>query len=175
MELDNGNIAVATSEGLAVVDKEGLVLHTFLKKDGLNQDNVLCIYQDSKGFLYAGTDGGVLYVLPRNISEVLDKFNADSGLNAGMITSIEEGEKGLWIGTDNGLGFYNDTYRAISNIEYSNNIYDIIPDEDFIWIISSMGVLRTTEDELLGSNGISSRYLDTDDGLNKTINAYSND
>ncbi len=174
IELDNGNIAVATSEGLAVVDKEGLVLHTFLKKDGLNQDNVLCIYQDSKGFLYAGTDGGVLYVLPRNISEVLEKFNADSGLNAGMITSIEEGEKGLWIGTDNGLGFYNDTYRAISNIEYSNNIYDIIPGEDFIWIISSMGVLRTTEDELLGSNGISSRYLDTDDGLNKTINAYSN-
>ncbi len=174
IELDNGNIAVATNEGLAIVDKEGLILHTFLQKDGLAQDNVLCIYQDSRGFVYAGTDGGVLYVLPRNISEVTEKYNADSGLNAGMITSIEEGEKGLWIGTDNGLGFYNDTYRSISNIEYSNNIYDIISDEDFIWIISSMGVLRTTEDELLGSNGISSRYLDADDGLNKTINAYSN-
>lgn len=174
IELDNGNIAVATSEGIAVVNKFGDVLYTFDKNSGMARNNVLCIYQDSEGLIYAGTDGGELYVFKRNISEIVDCFNADNGLSAGMITSIEEGEKGLWIGTDNGVGFYNDTYRSVSNIEYSNNIYDIIINDDFVWIISSMGVLRTTEDELLGSNGISGRYLDVDDGLNKTINAYSN-
>lgn len=174
VELDNGNIAVATTEGIAIVNKDCEVIHTFGKKDGMVYENVLSIFQDSKGYIYAGTDGGIIYVFQRNISDIVESFDEESGLNAGMITSIEEGEKGLWIGTDNGLGFYNDTYRAVSNIEYSNNIYDIIIKDDFVWIISSMGVLRTTEEELLGSNGISGRYLDADDGLNKTINAYSN-
>ncbi len=174
IELDNGNLAVATNEGIAIVNRDCEVQHTFGKKDGMGYENVLCVYQDDNGYLYAGTDGGVLYVFQRNINEIVDSFDEESGMNAGMITSIEEGEKGLWIGTDNGLGFYNDTYRTISNIEYSNNIYDIIINDDFVWIISSMGVLRTTEEELLGSNGISGRYLDSDDGLNKTINAYSN-
>lgn len=173
IELDNGNIAAATTEGIAVISKTGEVLHTFGKKDGLAQDNVLCIFQDKKGYIYAGTDGGELYIFQRNISEIKEKYDSENGLNAGMILSIKEGEKGVWIGTDNGLGFYNDTYRSVSNIEYSNNIYDLIINDDFVWIISSMGVLRTTEEELLGSNGISGRYFDVDDGLNKTINTYS--
>ena len=174
VELDNGNIAVATTEGIAVVNKDCEVIHKFDKKDGLSDDEVLCICQGYNGYIYAGTDGGSLYIFRRNIGEIVDTFNSDNGLNAGMITSIEPGEKGLWIGTDNGLGFYNDTYRTITNIEYSNNIYDIIINDEFVWLISSMGVLRTTEEELLGSNGISGRYLDADDGLGKTINTYSN-
>ena len=173
IELDNGNIAAATSEGIAIVSKSGEILHTFVSKDGLAQDNILCILQDRKGYIYAGTDGGTLYVFQRNISEIIESFDEESGLNANMILSVKEGEKGIWVGTDNGLGFYNDTYRQVSNIEYSNNIYDLIINEDFVWIISSMGVLRTTEDELLDSNGISGRYFDVDDGLNKTINTYS--
>lgn len=172
--LRNGNVVAATNEGIAIISKTGRVIYSYGKKDGLSYSNVLCIYQDKNGLIYAGTDGGGIYVFSNDLSEVVDNYNTESGLNANMVTSIEEGEKGLWIGTDNGLGFYNDTYRSISNIEYSNSIYDIIINENFVWIVSSMGVLRTTEDELLGSNGIAARYFDVDDGLDKTINIYSN-
>ena len=171
--LKDGNIAVATNEGIAIVNKNCNILHSYGKNDGMEYNNVLCIYQSEDGTIYAGTDGGGMYTFTPKL-ELIDNYDTEDGLNSNLVTSIEEGEKGIWIGTDNGLVFYNDTYRSISNVEYSNSIYDILLKDGFVWLVSSMGVLRTSEEELLGSQGISLRYLDSDDGLNKTINVYSN-
>ena len=41
-------------------------------------------------------------------------------------TRIYPGEKGLWIGTDNGLSFFSETIRPVNKIDFSNNIYDIL-------------------------------------------------
>ncbi|MBQ9610333.1 MAG: response regulator [Lachnospiraceae bacterium] len=171
--LKNGNIAVATIEGISIINRDCKVLYSYGKNDGMQFNNVLCIYQDDDGKIYAGTDGGGMYIFTPEL-KLIEKYTTETGLNSDFVTSIESGEKGIWIGTDNGLGFYNDTYRSISNIEYSNSIYDILLKDDFVWLVSSMGILRTTEEELLGAQGISLRYLDSDDGLNKTINVYSN-
>lgn len=175
LPLYNGDIAVATEEGIAVLDKNGKLVCSYVDKDGLTYGNVLCMYQDSDNRLYAGTDGGGIYVInPGICDEGIENYNIESGLNSDVVTSIKKGEEGMWIGTDNGLCFYNEAFRAISNVEYSNSIYDLIVEDGFVWIIGSMGVLRSTEEELLGSNGISGRYLSISDGLTKTINTMSN-
>ncbi|MBE5952841.1 MAG: response regulator [Lachnospiraceae bacterium] len=173
LPLKDGNIAVATEEGVAILDKEGVLLKTYGREQGIYNNNTLCLYQDKNGLIYMGTDEGGLYVIDMSDDEIIN-YTTDQGLNSNVITSIDEGEQGLWISTDNGLCFYKDSFRAISNVEYTNNIYDIAMHEGFIWIVGSMGVLRTTEEELLGSKGIAGRYYESSDGLTKTINTTGN-
>ncbi len=173
MPLKDGNIAVATEEGVVILDKEGTLLKTYGREQGIYNNNTLCLYQDKNGLLYMGTDEGGLYVIDMSDDEITN-YTTDHGLNSNVVTSIDEGEQGLWIATDNGLCFYKDSFRAISNVEYTNSIYDIAMYDGFIWIVGSMGVLRTTEEELLGSKGIAGRYYESSDGLTKTINTTGN-
>ncbi len=173
LPLKDGNVAVATEEGVAIIDYEGELIKVYGREQGIYNNNILCLYQDKSGLLYAGTDEGGLYVIDLSDDEITN-YTTDDGLNSNVVTSIDEGKQGLWVATDNGICFYKDSFRAISNVEYTNSIYDIAIFEDVMWLVGSRGVLRTTEEELLGSKGIASRYYDTNDGLTKTINTTGN-
>ncbi len=174
LELNNGNIAVATDNGIGIVDKLGNVLYSYGESQGLKYTNISCLYQDDNNRLYAGTDGGGIYIMDVEEDTTIENYTIEDGLNSDVISSIEAGEEGIWIGTDNGVCLYNKAFRAISNVEYSNSVYDIIIHRDYVWIVGSMGVLRTTEEELMGSQGIANRYFDGTDGLTKTVNTMSN-
>ncbi len=169
LPLKNGNLAVATEEGIGIIDKNGVVAKVYGREQGIINSNTLCLYEGEDSLLYAGTDEGGLHTINLS-SDVITSYDTEDGLNSNVITDIVKGSQGLWIATDNGLCFYNESFRAISNVEYTNSIYDIVVDEEFVWLVGSMGILRTSEDELLGSTGISSRYYDSNDGLLKTIN-----
>lgn len=173
LPLKDGNIAVATEEGVVILDQEGKLLKAYSREQKIYNNNILCLYQDKSGLLYIGTDEGGLYVIDLSDDEIIN-YTTEDGLNSNVVTSIDEGKQGLWIATDNGLCFYKDSFRAISNVEYTNSIYDIVMLDEAVWIVGSRGVLRTTEDELLGSKGITGRYYDTSDGLTKTINTTGN-
>lgn len=174
LPLSNGNIAVATEDGVAIINGDNKVVNTYGSNEGMEHRSVTCLYQNDDGRIYAGTDGGGIYVINPGSRDQLVNYNIDSGLNSNAITSIEKGKEGLWIGTDNGLCFYKEAFRSISNVEYSNSIYDIIIQDGFVWIIGSMGILRSTEEELLGSSGIAGGYFNENDGLTKTINTINN-
>ncbi len=170
LELSDGRIAVATYEGIAIMNRKGDVQISLTDSDGLEYSNITCMYQNEKGKLFAGTDGGGIYVIDIDNGRVINNYTTENGLNSNVVTSIREGEQGLWIGTDNGLCFYNEAFRSISNVEVSNSIYDILIFGDKVWVIGSMGVLYSSEEDLLGSQGLSERYLDVNDGLLKDVN-----
>ncbi|MDE6024329.1 MAG: response regulator [Lachnospiraceae bacterium] len=173
LELSDGRIAVATEEGVAIIEKNGEINSVYNAQNGMEYENVLCMYQNSEGNLLCGTDGGGLYQIFLK-SGAVENYNTESGLNSNVVTSMAEGDDGLWIGTDNGLCFYNDAFRTVSNIDYSNNIYEIIVNETSVWIIGSKGVLWTTGEELLSSQGMIHRAFDKSDGLTKDINTICN-
>ncbi|MDD6328485.1 MAG: ATP-binding protein, partial [Lachnospiraceae bacterium] len=168
-ELSDGNIAVAMEDCVAIIDGQGNILKTYGDEQGISY-GLLCIYEDQIGNIYLGTDGGGIYVIQTDKDTPIEHYDTESGLNSDVVTCIVEGQQGFWIGTDNGLCFYNESFRSISNIEFSNSIYDVLISDGQVFLIGSMGILITTEEELLGSKGISNRYLDVDDGLRGTIN-----
>lgn len=173
LPLKDGGIAVATTEGLAILDAEGTVDKVYGIGTALSEVNVLSLFETDKGNVLAGTDGAGIYVIDRAENNLLH-YSMEDGLNSDVISCFTQGEQGVWIGTDSGVCFYNEAFRMISNVEYSNSVYDIVIEDGSVWIVGSMGVLRTSEDELLGSNGISGRYYATGDGLTKTINTTGN-
>ena len=171
LELKSGKILLGTRQGLAMVDEKGNGVESFNDQKLLSGISVLCLYQDEDGTVYAGTDGYGIYAFPEEHPENTENYNSDSGLNSNVVTEILGCDSGLYIATDDGLSFYKETFRSVSNIEHSNSIYDIEYADGFLWMIGSMGILRATDEELLGSNPISDRYHDMDDGLNRELNA----
>lgn len=170
LELHNGMIAAATNDGIAILDKAGNVHYTYTENDGMEYSSITCLYQDEEDCLYAGSEGGGIYVIHLNDDADIQNYNVEDGLNSNVVTIITEGEEGLWIGTDSGLCFYNESFRSISNIELSNSIYDIEMSGESVWLIGSMGILCSTEEQLLGNQGFSKRYLNEADGLMKSVN-----
>ena len=85
-------------------------------KEGLSQNNIFDIFQDSRGFLwFAAPNGanrydGYNFKVYRN-----DPFNSNS-LSAGICTSIsEDSERNIWIGTSKGL---NKFQREINSFKF---------------------------------------------------------
>lgn len=66
-------------------------------------NTVLCLHLDKSGRLWAGTEGGGLYLYNRETGAFEDK-NREYNIPGDMVGSIEESERGvLWLGTNAGL------------------------------------------------------------------------
>src|SRR4030043_1579999 len=73
-------------------------------EEGLPQSTVYCIIQDSRGFIWMGTDGGGL---SRFDGTRFETFTKADGLSDNVISSLYEDSNGnIWIGTFNGLTLY---------------------------------------------------------------------
>lgn len=106
--------------------------------DGLVQMQVNCLYQDSRGYLWIGTKGGV------------SKYNGDKFENFGkkdslihhiVIQIIEDGEGNIWFATQKGLSRYNGEKMEsfpISNDSYLSHI--ILDKNKGLWAIYRDGV-----------------------------------
>ena len=178
LQLSDGSIAVATEDGITILGQDEELIRSYEQKDGLEYPNINCMYEAPDGRLFAGSDGGGIYVIEyKNENQKVRSYTEEDGLTSNVVTCIVPGSEGLWIGTDNGLSLFTESIRAVSNIDFSNNIYDILIDStqdgDSMWIVGSKGVLRTTETELLSTEGISGRYYAQGDGLARSITLYS--
>ncbi len=81
------------------------------REDGLSSNLVICIYKDSRGFMWFGTQNG----LNRYNAYEFDVWKHVPGKKLGLpnnkITDISEDNKGnIWIATSNGICYYN--YRT---------------------------------------------------------------
>lgn len=87
--------------------------------DGLSQSVVNCIFQDSKGYIWIGTQNG----LNRFNGESFDVYSynpADSNtISNNWIYSVAEDRKGnLWVGTKGGLNIYQISRNNFKQIVY---------------------------------------------------------
>lgn len=80
---------------------------------GLPQSNVYCLLQDSRGYIWMGTDGGGVCKYDGINYEIINK---NDGLSGNIIRSLFEDSNGnIWIGTDNGITIYDGiNYKIIS-------------------------------------------------------------
>jgi ligand-binding sensor domain-containing protein/DNA-binding CsgD family transcriptional regulator len=75
----------------------------FSIKDGLSQNSILCIFQDSKGFMWFGTRDGLNLYDGYTFSQYHNNpQNPDSLSDNTILTLYEDGEGLLWIGTHRG-------------------------------------------------------------------------
>ncbi len=89
--------------------------------DGLSQATVNCFYQDSKGFMWMGTNDGLNRYDAHSFKVYKNKKNDSLSISGDLITSIAGDKYGnLWVGTRNeGINFYNKDTEKFTR--YLNN------------------------------------------------------
>ena len=85
---------IATEGGGLIRYKDG-VFHSFSAKDGLLNDFVRAVYQDSQGLIWIGTDDG----LYRCSGEKIERFDNTDGIPSVAVHAIyQDRQGGIWAG-----------------------------------------------------------------------------
>ncbi len=99
-QLQNGNLAIATSlNGVYLINKEGRITENISNKQGLQNNNVLFLYEDAYQNLWAGLDNGIDYI---KLSSPYRLIYPDGNLQGTGYATVIHKEK-LYLGTSNGL------------------------------------------------------------------------
>lgn len=126
--------------------------------EGLSQSSVLCIIQDSKGFLWFGTRDGLNKYDGQEFKTYRYNSKDSTSISNSSIKSLFEDTKGnLWIGTLGGLNKYLPDEDIFKRYKYSsktnsltnNQIWDITElNKNNLWIGTNAGlnILNTKND-----------------------------
>ena len=140
-------ILVNSIPSFAQVWENNLFFKTVNTEDGLSNPTVNCLYQDSRGFIWIGTVGGLnkydgfeFKVFESNPSDT--NSLPSNGINA----IYEDSEENLWIATAAGLCRYNyrnESFRTYKSGNTLDQVYEIAHDNrnNRIWMVTSNGGL----------------------------------
>ena len=93
----------------------------FTSDDGLSQNEITCIVQDRKGFLWIGTRGGLNRYDGTNFKIFQNEIGNTNSLVNNSVESLFEDSKGnIWIGTkSNGLSKYNPELDLFEHFQHN--------------------------------------------------------
>jgi ligand-binding sensor domain-containing protein/signal transduction histidine kinase len=112
-------------------------------QDGLSQSEILCIFQDSEGFMWFGTQNGLNKFDGYTFEPFFNDPADSTTLSNNWIFAITEDQNGnIWIGTKSGLNRYDKKTRRFSTFALrnqaldsrSNYIYGLWAEENFLYI-----------------------------------------
>lgn len=107
---------------IAIAQKQQLEFEHFKTNQGLSQSNVLCILQDSKGFMWFGTREGLNKYDGYKFTVYKNDPNNKNSISGNFISSIIESRDGnLWIATrGGGLCKFNTTTDVFTSYKHDD-------------------------------------------------------
>ena len=144
-----GNVWAATNRGILRFNDYKLS-YFYTPKDGLPNEFMTVIHEDSQGNLWFGGLGG----LSQFKNGKFINYTSKEGLTGNYVRSIYEDAEGtLWIGTyDEGLSRFKDGHFVNYNTENglsNNGVFAIEEDaRGNFWISSNVGIYRVKRQEL---------------------------
>ena len=122
--------------------------------NGLISNEVTCIFQDSKGFIWLGTKNGLSKYDGYQCLNYKSNYLNPHFLSNNYITCItEDKENRLWVGTKNGLNIIdlptNTTIELEDSTLKSTNINDIVISKDSTIFVACEEEIFTYSDQTL--------------------------
>lgn len=128
-------------------------IYNISSEDGLLSDHVACVFQDSYGFLWIGSNDGIVRWDGHTFKKYIhEEGNSHSLSNNIVYTLFEDHRKRLWAGTINGLNLYDpikDVFNKITINPDAGNIPVNVIQEDALgnlWLATSDGLCRYDHD-----------------------------
>lgn len=140
----------------------------FAQKQGLENTNVKCIFQDSYGFIWFATQGGGISQFDGTNFKTYTKTDGLVGNDVTYIT--EDSDQNLWIATVDGVSKFNRkefTNFTTENGLKDNKVYHILCDNNKIWFSTFGGGIAILENNKF-------QYLNKESGLSsdKVFSVY---
>ena len=113
--------------------------------EGLSSNEIRCIYQGQKGFMWFGTNNGLNRYDGYTCKVYQYDIDDESSISENVINAIAEDKEGrLWIATDNGLNLYDRNTECFTRFFHDPNnensisadhIFSLLVDhEDNVWV-----------------------------------------
>jgi signal transduction histidine kinase/CheY-like chemotaxis protein/sugar lactone lactonase YvrE len=162
-EDDKTNIWLATWNGLFKYDRKSDRLLHFDAEKTLPHNHVWTIIIDSEQRIWAGTEGGGIAILKEGndnqlhlVKQLQHDGTTHQSISDNRIYSIfEDGKGGFWIGTGNGLDYYNWQTNTIKHLSQQSELWPkgtiagITEDQKgFIWLSHKQGLSRINTTDL---------------------------
>ena len=120
-------------------------------KDGLSQNFIFTLLQDSKGYIWIGTQDGLNRFDGYNFINFKNDVRNINSLNGNVVKSLYEHKNILWIGTGNGVSRYNLETGMFENnklpVEMVNSlrhkhVTSLLCLNDTLWIGTRSGIYQ---------------------------------
>lgn len=126
IHFDDENILLASNIGLIKFSKKDNNFTFFADKQGLLTPGLGCVFKDSKGRVWLGSDKDGIYKMDGSIDEpyfrLFPKLIPSEKIKTTVYDIIEDDQNRLWFGTYEGLTVYDE---AINNISFHYHQVDI--------------------------------------------------
>ena len=149
LQIRNGDLYIGTTTGLSIVHAKDKSITNIYKGDILDNDFIMCLYEDENGSVWFGTDGGGVYVIDPSTLEITRKLTKEEGLAGNVVFKISELRSGeLWICTGTGLSVINKQTGKIFNFDTSNGftidgVFQVLIDySQKVWATSNRGIFN---------------------------------
>ncbi|MDD7404083.1 MAG: ATP-binding protein [Butyribacter sp.] len=171
LELQDGSILAASNTGLSYIEN-GTVTAVLGQNEGLSMPQILCAVQKNDGTIYAGSNGGGVYVIKDK--QVKKRIRTPDGLEDKTISRIIPADDGLLYVTTNEIYYHKEnTLRKLKHFPYNNN-YDVFINGKQAWISSSAGIFIVALDDMLKDDKeYNSILIDKNKGFDTTITSNS--
>ena len=101
LDMGDGRFIFNTfSNGAYMIDKEGRLLQSYNKENGLQDNSIDYIYRDSHGILWFALFNGIASL---NLNSTFSVFDESRGLSTSVVFDMVEHEGVKYIGTNNGF------------------------------------------------------------------------
>ncbi len=153
VEISNGDVYVGTTTGLSIIKPDGSI-RNILRADGLDNEYVMCIYQDTEDMVWIGTDGGGIFIMQDE--KIVDRLTTKSGLAGNVVFKIMQDSAGVyWICTGNGITRYEKqtdslvsesdeksfcNYTQTEGLGTSSVFQMVIDNSNTVWMTSNTGI-----------------------------------
>jgi ligand-binding sensor domain-containing protein len=135
-------------------------------EEGLPTNTVNCVYQDRKGFIWIGTDNGLVRYDSYNFKTYRHKKDDNGSLSHDFVTSILEDSAGnFWVGTgEGGLNRFDRFLNKFYCLKHMSNDPNSLPDNKITTLLEDKGIIwvgtRSGLSKLNSSGNKFSNYLD---------------
>jgi PAS domain S-box-containing protein len=152
--LGPGNVELTARQASMPPAREKIKFKRFKVEHGLSQSTIYSIFQDSKGFLWIGTEGGLNRYDGYNFKIYEHDSETPGSLSYNMVKVIYEDSRGvLWVGTAKGVNRFNRVRETFTLIGGDESVPDNL----------ARKVIRTIFEDSGGTVWISAE----DDGLKR--------
>lgn len=148
LQIANGDLYVGTTTGLSIINHSNGQITNINKGGTLENDFIMCLYEDTDGLIWFGTDGGGVYVFNPKTKEIVKKITKDDGLVGNIIfkiSSVRDGE--VWVCTGSGVSIISKTDDSIFNFDLTNGfgsdgVFQVLVDyTQRVWATTNQGIM----------------------------------
>lgn len=140
----SGTIWVGTTLGLNRYHRD---TDNFSRIGILEGQDVTCILEDNRGYLWVSTFGNGVYRMDVRTGK-WQNFTCLDGLTTNLVATIcLDDNNRLWLGTDGGgicrFDYETDRFVPCIHVDFTESvIYKILPDYEYLWISTNSGLIK---------------------------------